>query len=260
MGALDYYMVDAFADTLFHGNPAGVCVLDRELPDELMQRIAAENNLSETAFVRQEGEQYVLRWFTPTFEIDLCGHATLAAAHIVCTEVEPGRERVDFRTASGVLPVVRRGEGYEMSFPNRKPGRVALTPALVEALGVTPLEVYAARDLCVLLEDQQAVEGYVPNYDRLLELTDWMGVAVTAQGVDVDFVSRFFCPELRLEDPVTGSSHSSLAPLWGEKLRKTQLVARQLSRRGGTLLCALEGDTVNISGTAVLYLRGRLAI
>lgn len=257
---MDYYVVDAFTDTLFCGNPAGVCVLDRDLPDDLMQRIAAENNLPETAFVRRDGAGYALRWFTPTFEIDLCGHATLAAAHVICTEIEPGREQVDFWTMSGVLRVARQGGRYEMAFPNRKPERVEITPALVEALGVTPLEAYAARDLCILLGDQRAVESYVPNYDRLLELRDWMGIAVTAQGADVDFVSRFFCPELRMEDPVTGSAHSSLAPLWGEKLGKTRLDARQLSQRGGRLQCELDGDTVKIGGTAVLYLRGQLAV
>lgn len=257
---IEYYVVDAFAEELFRGNPAGVCVLDRELPDTLMQQIAAENNLSETAFLLKKGEGYRLRWFTPTFEIDLCGHATLASAYTVCTLVEPGREHVDFETRSGRLHVERRGELFEMSFPNRKPERVELTPALAEALGVAPLEVYGARDLCVLVEDQRAVEAYEPNYDRLLTLTDWLGIAVTARGTDADFVSRFFCPELRLEDPVTGSSHSSLVPLWAEKLGKNRLAARQLSRRGGTLLCELEKDSVKISGRAVLYLHGQLAI
>lgn len=255
-----YYVVDAFADAVFQGNPAGVCLLEEDLPDQLMQRIAAENNLSETAFLLREGDGYGLRWFTPGFEIDLCGHATLASAHVVCTELEPGRERVAFATMSGLLAVARRGDGYEMSFPNRKPERVEITPALADALGVTPLEAYGARDLCAVLEDQRAVEEYVPDYDRLLELKEWMGIAVTARGTDVDFVSRFFCPELRLEDPVTGSSHTSLAPLWGEKLGKSRLSARQLSRRGGRLLCELAGDTVKISGSAVLYLRGGLTV
>ena len=257
---ITYYVVDAFADQLFGGNPAGVCVLDRELPDEVMQRIAAENNLSETAFLQKKGGGYALRWFTPAFEIDLCGHATLASAHVVCTEVEPGRERVEFATVSGVLPVVRRGALYEMALPNRRPAPVELTPAQVSALGVRPLEAYAARDLCVLLEDQRAVEAYVPDYDRLASLDAWLGVAVTARGEETDFVSRYFCPELRLEDPVTGSSHSSLAPLWSEKLGKTELTARQLSRRGGTLLCAVSSKTVRISGRAVLYLRGQLCV
>ena len=255
-----YYVVDAFADEVFQGNPAGVCLLEEDLPDQLMQRIAAENNLSETAFLRREGETYRLRWFTPTFEIDLCGHATLASAHVVCTLAEPGRDRVDFLTRSGTLHTIKRGELYEMALPSRRPARVEVTEAVISALGVEPLEVWGARDLCVLLEDEAAVRAFTPDYGGLLTLTDWLGVAVTARGDDCDFVSRYFCPELRLEDPVTGSSHSSLAPLWGEKLGRTELTARQLSQRGGTLLCRVGEDTVTIGGRAALYLRGQLLI
>lgn len=257
---IEYYVADAFADAVFQGNPAGVCVLDRDLPDEIMQSIAAENNLSETAFLRREGEDYRLRWFTPTFEIDLCGHATLASAFVVCAILEPGRERVAFATRSGTLAVVRRGELYEMSLPNRRPEPVEITPELAAALGVEPVEIYGARDLCVLLESERAVRDYKPDYEALLTLRPWLGVAVTARGKEADFVSRFFCPELRLEDPVTGSSHSSLAPLWSEKLGKTRLTARQLSRRGGALWCETGGDAVKVSGRAVLYLRGQLTV
>ena len=196
-----YYVVDAFADAVFQGNPAGVCLLEEDLPDQLMQRIAAENNLSETAFLRREGETYRLRWFTPTFEIDLCGHATLASAHVVCTLAEPGRDRVDFLTRSGTLHTIKRGELYEMALPSRRPARVEVTQAITSALGVEPLEVWGARDLCILLEDEAAVRAFTPDYGGLLTLTDWLGVAVTARGEDCDFVSRYFCPELRLEDP-----------------------------------------------------------
>lgn len=257
---IDYYVVDAFADAVFRGNPAGVCLLEEDLPDQLMQGIAAENNLSETAFLRREGENYRLRWFTPAFEIDLCGHATLASAHVVCALREPGREQVDFLTRSGRLRVVRRGGLYEMTLPNRRPEPVEVTPEMASALGTEPLEAWGARDLCVLLKDEAAVRSFTPDYGGLLTLTDWLGVAVTARGENSDFVSRFFCPELRLEDPVTGSSHSSLAPLWSEKLGRAELTAKQLSRRGGTLLCRVEKDAVKVSGRAALYLRGQLMV
>lgn len=257
---IPYYVVDAFAEAVFQGNPAGVCLLEEALPDEMMQRIAAENNLSETAFLLREGDGYRLRWFTPTFEIDLCGHATLASAHVVCSLAEPGRERVAFATCSGTLEVVKRGELYEMALPNRKPEPAAITPDLISALGVEPEAVFGARDLCVVLRDEQAVRAFTPDYGGLLTLRDWLGIVVTARGTDVDFVSRFFCPELRLEDPVTGSSHSSLAPLWSERLGKTRLTARQLSRRGGTLLCEVSGDKVTVCGRAALYLRGQLTV
>ena len=189
-----YYVVDAFADAVFQGNPAGVCLLEEDLPDQLMQRIAAENNLSETAFLRREGETYRLRWFTPTFEIDLCGHATLASAHVVCTLAEPGRDRVDFLTRSGTLHTIKRGELYEMALPKRRPARVEVTQAITSALGVEPLEVWGARDLCVLLEDEAAVRAFTPDYGGLLTLTDWLGVAVTARGEDSRFLSPVFFP------------------------------------------------------------------
>lgn len=257
---IPYYVVDAFAEAVFQGNPAGVCVLERALPDEMMQRIAAENNLSETAFLLREGDCYRLRWFTPTFEIELCGHATLASAYVVCSLVEPDRERVEFATCSGVLEVVKQGELYEMALPNRKPEPVEITPELISALGGEPEALFGSRDLCVVLRDEQAVRAFAPDYDKLLTLRRWLGIAVTARGTDADFVSRFFCPELRLEDPVTGSSHSSLAPLWSERLGKTRLTARQISRRGGTLLCEVDGDKVKIRGRAALYLRGQLTV
>lgn len=257
---IEYYIVDAFADRVFQGNPAGVCLLEQALPPETMQSIAGENNLSETAFLLREGEGYRLRWFTPTFEIDLCGHATLAAAHVVCTLAEPGREQVDFATASGTLQVRRRGEQYEMDLPNWSLRPRQASPALLSALGTEPLELYAGRDLFAVLPDEQAVRDYVPDYRRLAALTDFLGICITAPGRDADFVSRFFCPELSLEDPVTGSAHSALAPLWAEKLGRTSLTARQLSRRGGSLLCQVSEKTVTVCGGTALYLRGRLCL
>lgn len=255
---VEYYIIDAFADRVFQGNPAGVCLLERELPPEVMQSIAAENNLSETAFLLKERDAYRLRWFTPTFEIDLCGHATLASAYAVCTIAEPGRRQVEFSTASGILRVRRRGDSYEMDLPNREPRPVEITPELIRALGAEPLALYAARDLFAVLPDEQAVRDYAPDYSRLLPLTDFLGICVTAPGKDADFVSRFFCPELQLEDPVTGSAHSALAPLWAGKLGRTSLTARQLSRRGGTLVCEVSEETVTVCGGAALYLRGQL--
>ncbi len=257
---IEYYIVDAFADRVFQGNPAGVCLLEQALPPETMQSIAGENNLSETAFLLREGEGYRLRWFTPTFEIDLCGHATLASAHVVCTLVEPGREQVDFATASGTLQVRRRGEHYEMDLPNWGPRPRKVSPELTSALGTEPLELYAGRDLFAVLPDEQAVRDYVPDYSRLAALTDFLGICITAPGQNADFVSRFFCPELSLEDPVTGSAHSALAPLWAKKLGRTSLTARQLSRRGGSLLCEVSEETVTVCGGAALYLRGRLCL
>lgn len=257
---IQYYIVDAFADQVFQGNPAGVCLLERPMPPETMQSVAAENNLPETAFLLREGDGYRLQWFTPTFEIDLCGHATLASAHVVCAVAEPGRTQVDFSTASGVLSVRRRGEQYEMDLPNWMPHPVEPTPDLVRALGTEPLELYGGRDLFAVLPDEQSVRDYVPDYRRLGTLRGFLGISVTAPGTAADFVSRFFCPELWLEDPVTGSAHSALAPLWAEKLGRSSLTARQLSRRGGALLCQVSAETVTLRGGAALYLRGQLCL
>lgn len=257
---IHYYMVDAFTGERFHGNPAGVCVLDEPLDAARMQCIAAENNLPETAFLLKTADGYSLRWFTPKFEIDLCGHATLAAAVVVFNELEPALQEVSFLTVSGVLTVVRKGCFYEMSFPSRPARRINLTAAQRLALGCTPEEVYAARDLLLVLHSESDVREYVPDYDALQKLSDWLGVVITAPGRHADFVSRYFCPELRAEDPVTGSSHCSLVPFWAERLGRDRLTAEQLSERRGTLHCMDAGDRVRIAGEAVLYLRGELCI
>lgn len=258
---MNYYVVDAFTNKLFQGNPAGVCVLEHEIPETLMQKIAAENNLSETAFVyKTDLQQYKLRWFTPTFEIDLCGHATLATAFVLFTYLETDLQEVAFDTLSGVLHVSRNGNRLEMSFPQRSPKRISITKEMITALGIKPLEVYTTRDLYIILENEQAVKDFVPDYDRLQSLSNWLGIAVTAKGTDADFVSRFFCPELKLEDPVTGSSHSSLVPLWHKKLGKTNFLAKQLSARGGVLYCSIGKDDIKISGEAKLYLQGEIII
>lgn len=258
---LDYFVVDAFTERPFAGNPAGVCVLTEPLTDAQMQRIAAENRLPETAFLLGAEGRYKLRWFTPLDEIDLCGHGTLAAAFVVMDHLEPGRSQVAFETESGVLMVVRQGARFEMTLPRREPHPVAWTPALAEALQLAQVvAAYEARDLFVVLEDEQAVRDYRPDYARLKTLSSWLGIVLTAPGTDVDIVSRYFCPELGEEDPVTGSSHCVLAPLWAARLHKRTLSAHQLSPRGGVLQCRLEADAVRVSGEAALYLQGKIMV
>lgn len=255
---MKYYVVDAFTNERFKGNPAGVCVLDKAISSEMMQNIAMENNLSETAFVWKTGETYQLKWFTPGFEIDLCGHATLATSYVIFHFVEPERKQVNFETLSGTLTVLRKENRYEMSFPIRVPKKIEATPEIEEAIGRKVLEVYSERDLYVLLDSVQAVRDFEPDYGKLQSLKAWLGVVIMAKGEDCDFVSRYFCSELNLEDPVTGSTHSSLVPLWSEKCGKKELLSRQLSKRGGVLYCELDEDKVKISGEAVLYLQGEI--
>ena len=262
-----YFVVDAFADKLFQGNPAGVCVADRPLPEGLMQRIASENNLSETAFLSHRGDGgYDLRWFTPLEEIDLCGHATLASAFVVLNELERDRDSVPFHTRSGVLRVIRRGDLLEMAFPVWRPRRVPLdpiAPLLIEALGVNPVETWLYRDLLVLVNSQRDVERLVPDVGKMRLLPEGKGVVITAPGDagGPDFVSRFFAPEMGIaEDPVTGSSHSMLVPFWADRLGKERFAARQLSSRGGALDCVLTSDAVLISGRVVPYLKGEIFV
>lgn len=257
---MKYYIIDAFTDKIFKGNPAGICILDKEISESYMQKIARENNLPETAFVYKKGKRYTLRWFTPKFEIDLCGHATLATAHMICTVIEPEVREIEFDTISGVLKVTKKEDLYEMIFPKRMPEQVSVTTKITEALGIEPLEVYSERDLYVVVKNEEAVRSFVPDYDRLQRLNKWLGIVITAKGNKVDFVSRYFCPELHAEDSVTGSSHSSLIPLWKEKLNKDKFIAEQLSERGGLLYCELEENDVKISGKACTYLKGEIFV
>jgi len=253
---LPLFQIDAFISQLFGGNPAAVMPLDAWLPDPLMQAIAAENNLSETAFFVREIEGYGLRWFTPALEVELCGHATLATAHLIFSRLEPDATRLRFSTRSGWLEVIRRGELLELDFPARPPGPCDVPPELARALGCTPTEVLAARDYLVVLEDEAAVRSLDPDMTELSRL-DRSAVIVTAPGRTCDFVSRFFAPAKGVpEDPVTGSSHCTLIPFWAERLGKTRLLARQVSARGGELQCELRGDRVGMAGRAVLYLEG----
>jgi len=258
---LRLYHVDAFADRVFTGNPAAIVPLEEWLPDPTLQAIAAENAVSETAFLVHVGGAWELRWFTPTTEVDLCGHATLGSAFVISTLLAPGDEPLTFRTRmSGELTVARDGDLYTLDLPARPPLTAAPAPDLVAALGTArPREVLAARDWLVCYDDPGAVRSLRPDMDRLARL-DRM-VIVTAPGDDEDFVSRFFAPGAGVpEDPVTGSAHCTLVPYWAGRLGKTTLEARQVSARGGRLHCELAGDRVKVGGRAVLYLEGTIRL
>jgi len=260
---LPLYQVDAFAGDLFGGNPAAVCPLERWLPQATMQAIAAENNLSETAFFVREGDGYALRWFTPTVEVDLCGHATLAAGLIVMRFLEPKLNIVSFRTLkAGTLSVMRKADMLAMDFPARPAAPTEAPAGLLKALGGTPREILRARDYLVVYDTAADIAALKPDFATLAGVKDCWAAIVTAPGEDgVDFVSRFFAPAQGVpEDPATGSSHCTLTPYWAERLGKTTLEARQLSRRGGSLRCTLNGARVTIAGSAVLYLEGQISL
>lgn len=257
------YQVDAFTSQVFGGNPAAICFLDAWLDAEIMQKIATENNLSETAFLVKDGEDYQIRWFTPEVEIDLCGHATLASAYILFSRLEPSRERVSFKTMSGVLTVQRTGSTLTMDFPTRRPVRVTdyKMDILIQALGVEPKEIWKSRDLMLVYDREEQVREMAPDFNLLGRIKDVFGVIVTAPGNSADFVSRYFSPGSGIpEDPVTGSSHCNLIPYWAEKLGKEKFHAMQLSKRGGELFCEQVGERVRISGYAALYMVGTINI
>lgn len=256
------FQVDAFTTRRFAGNPAAVVPLDRFLADAVLQEIAAENNLAETAFLVPEGGDYRLRWFTPAVEVPLCGHATLASAAVVMERLEPDRRTVVFHTASGPLTVRRADSRYVMDFPARPSRPVAAPPGLVEALGAVPVEVVAdAFNYLALLESAQAVRELSPDVAAIARL-DRSGLIVTAAGDDGhDFVSRYFAPAKGIaEDPVTGGAHCALAPYWAPRLGRTAFRAYQASRRGGEIVCRLAGERVELEGSCVFYLEGRVEI
>jgi PhzF family phenazine biosynthesis protein len=256
---LPIFQIDAFTGKVFGGNPAAVVLLDEPLPDETLQAIAAENNLSETAFVLRRGAVIELRWFTPQVEVDLCGHATLATAHVLFSEGHARGEEVRFETQSGALTVRRSGNLLCMDFPARPPEPAAFGPELGAALGAEPREVLAARDLLVLLDTEADVAALRPDFVRVAAL-EVFAIIVTAPGREVDFVSRFFAPQVGIpEDPVTGSAHCTLIPFWAERLGKDEMRARQISRRGGEIFCQNRGARVTISGRAVEFLRGEIS-
>lgn len=263
---LPLFWVDAFSEKIFHGNPAGVVPLEKWLPDAVMQNIAFENGLAETAFfVRTGSDRFHLRWFTPELEMDLCGHATIASAFVVFTQLGQTGDRIVFDSQSGPLTVQRKGQQLELDFPSRPPvllpaGQVP--PTLLAGLGGTPPQwIGKARDYFCVYPTAADVLALKPDF-ALLNQIDVIGIIVTAPGQDgIDFVSRFFAPNCGVpEDPVTGSSHCTLIPYWADKLGKFNLSARQVSARGGDLLCELRGDRVGIAGRAVLYLRGEIEL
>jgi PhzF family phenazine biosynthesis protein len=255
------YQVDAFASELFRGNPAAVCPLIRWLNDATLQAIASENNLSETAYYVNENGRYRLRWFTPAVEVDLCGHATLAAAHVILDlRRETSEPRLTFNSRSGELTVTRDGDLYMLDFPARFPPKAADDSALFEALGARPAAFMRTGDCFCVFETEDQIRALAPDMGKLAAV-DCRGVIVTAPGKDCDFVSRFFAPRAGIaEDPVTGSAHTNLIPYWSQKLGKKKLFARQISRRGGELWCEDRGDRVSIGGRAVTYLEGRIAV
>ncbi|WP_223592502.1 PhzF family phenazine biosynthesis protein [Neobacillus bataviensis] len=251
---MKYFVVDAFAEKIFEGNPAGVCVMKDWLSDDLMQKIAIENNLSETAFALREGAHYRLRWFTPGGEINLCGHATLATAFVIMNYYEKELASVQFDTMSGLLTVNRIDDLYELDFPAVPSEEYPVTEQIIEALGVTPIEAYINRDLVLVLESEEAVINANPDFAKLEKLPDGLGVCITAKGTEYDFVSRGFFPKLKInEDPVTGSLHCSLLPYWAKRLDKKEMTAKQVSKRGGTLYCKYEDTRVKMAGKAALY-------
>ena len=257
------FQIDAFASSLFEGNPAAVCVLEAPMEEKTMQNIAMENNLAETAFVIKREEDYHIRWFTPEVEVDLCGHATLAAAYVLFNEYGHHTELIRLHSdRSGTLRVKREENGeLTLDFPIDKLQPVGTVDEITLALGKNPVEIYRGKtDYLLVFEKEEDVRSIEPNF-YLLDKVDARGVIVTAPGKEVDFVSRFFAPRCGVpEDPVTGSAHTSLTPYWSKRLGKQVLSARQLSQRGGSLRCRLEGDRVFISGRAVPYLKGEIKL
>lgn len=247
------YIVDAFTDNVFSGNQAAVCVLDKWISDEMMINIAKENNFSETAFTVPEDGEYRLRWFTPGGEIDLCGHATLATAFVIMQFYEKDRNLVVFHTLSGDLIVERQGDTYEMDLPAYVSEKIPVTDQMEEALGARPVEAYMSRDILLVMDSEDTVKKLKPDMEKLM-LLDGLCVGVTAKGREYDCVSRVFAPKLDvIEDPVTGSTHCMIVPIWADKLNKTRVIAYQASARTGTLYCEVRKNRVKMAGKAVVY-------
>lgn len=255
---LRQYQIDAFATRIFEGNPAAVCPLESWPDDALLQAIAAENNLSETAFFVPSAKGFQLRWFTPVAEVDLCGHATLASAHALFELLDHTGDNIVFETRSGDLMVKRMDDRLEMDFPARMAEPCAIDDRLTAALGRRPTELYAGADYLAVFDSEEAVRNIRPDH-MLLGGLDLRGVMVTAPGDEHDFVSRFFAPKHGVpEDPVTGSAHCTLAPYWAQRLGKSNLRARQISKRGGDVDCRVEGDRVFLAGSAVVFSVGEI--
>lgn len=256
------YQVDAFAENVFSGNPAAVIPLEHWIDEDIMQKIAMENNLSETAFIVKEDEVYQIRWFTPENEVDLCGHATLASAYVIKNFIEPHIAEIQFSTQkAGMLKASAKEGIYTLDFPARIPEPCTAPAGLLKSLGTAiAVEILKSRDYFVVLPDEEAVKNIEPDF-ILMQQLDSFGVIVTAKGHSADVVSRCFYPSAGInEDPVTGSAHCNIVPYWSEKLGKTKLQCKQLSKRGGTLDCELSGDRVLLSGKCVLFLQGEIDI
>lgn len=263
MKKLKIYQVDAFTESLFKGNPAAVILLDEWLPDVTMQNIAIENNLSETAFLVKNGEEYDIRWFTPALEVDLCGHATLASGYVLLNYYEKDATRINFFSPrSGKLSVEKQADILYLDFPADTLEPSKISAEKIKALGKAPVECYHGReDYLMVFQTQKDIENLMPDFNLLSKIETKRGYIVTAPGDHSDFVSRFFAPFAGInEDPVTGSAHTTLTPYWSEKLNKKELSARQLSKRGGALKCINEGPRIKIGGKAQLYLIGEIYI
>lgn len=257
---LKQFQVDAFASRPFEGNPAAVCPLEQWLPDSVLQSIAEENNLSETAFFVPRANGFHLRWFTPVAEVDFCGHATLATAHVLYQALGYERESVEFSTRSGEMTVGRDKGLYAMNFPSMPPRQCTPPRALLAGIKVSPTDVLAAGDYVVVFETEDVVRSLTPDFTKLTEL-DLRGVIATAPGQQCDFVSRFFAPRFGInEDPVTGSAHCELTPYWSARLGRKVMQARQISKRAGDVHCELAGDRVVLKGRAVTFMEGEIEI
>jgi PhzF family phenazine biosynthesis protein len=258
---IPYFLIDAFiTDKPFSGNPAGVCVLKDWLPDETLQNIAFENNLSETAFIIESTDHYKLRWFTPTLEMDLCGHATLAPAFLIMNRLRSEMNEVVFRSNSGELYARRINDQIELDFPSRFPEEIDLPRGLIDSMGLEPSEAHGSRDLLLIYENEEQIMSLKPDMKKLSVL-DYFAVIASAKGDKSDFVSRFFAPKAGVpEDPVTGSAHSTLVPFWSKRLKKEKLHALQLSQRGGELFCKYTHGRVLMAGKCHIYFEGIITI
>jgi len=259
---IPFFHVAAFTDNVFGGNPAAVCILQNWLPDNLMQKIATENAVAETAFVIAQDRNYKIRWFTPEIEMDLCGHATLAAAHVLARHLAPSQSELKFSSNSGVLTVTVHENLISLNFPSRKPEPSNLPKEISDAFSIQPIAVLKSRDYVLVFDDENTIRNTTPNQSVLDQINlDPGGVVITSRGTSVDFVSRFFTPQASIfEDPVTGSAHCSLVPYWSGQLGKKTMNALQLSPRVGKLICENLGERVLISGEAVTYKNGHITV
>jgi len=257
---LNIYQIDAFARRVFEGNPAAVCPLKEWISDETMQKIAAENNLSETAFFIKENDTFHIRWFTPVNEVNMCGHATLASAYVIFECLNYENKEIIFNSKSGILKVYKKNDRYKMDFPVQKIEKCKVLDIMLKAFNIKPLECYKSMDYILVFENEKDILNIKPDFE-LLKLLDKRGVIITAKSKKYDFVTRFFAPKLGInEDPVTGSAFTQLVPYWSKILNKCNLTAKQLSQKGGEVFCSLKNDRVEIAGYAVKYMEGSLYI